>query len=747
MNRILICCVTALCTLSIYAQKPVATRSFEQLLPAENENWAIQGNMRVAARTGHPVAVYNAYFRVNAASPESMAREYLSMNKNIFGFTNADIDNLRLHAIRTDETGTTVRLRQTWKGLPVNKNAEVTIHISEGNIVDFVMNGFEYGIQLQDVTPVISRSAARTQLATRIDLRGDVSYESNELMLLHHGQQDYLVYRVNITAGDPLGDWEAYVDAKTGALLQVRDAAVYHHAKKQPAVPKGPYIYRPQVLVNGTGNVFDPDPLTTAHAAYGGSYVDGTDANAAVLTAQLKSVTLLDITQSAGVFSLVGPYAAVADFEAPNKGLFTQATSTFAFDRAADNFEAVNTYYLIDQSMRYLNTTLGLTIMPYQYTGGVKFDPSGLNGADNSHYLGATGQLAFGEGGVDDAEDADVVIHELGHGIHDWVTFGGLSQVDGLSEGTGDYWAASYSRFKGGWTAADAAYNWTFNWDGHNPFWGGRVINYAAIYPGGLVNAIHTDGQIWATAMMKIWDDIGRQKADKAFWTGLGMTNGTASQNDAANAVFLAAQNLHYTNAERQKIYNRFTAAGYTLPAFIFLPSTLVKFDVVKSGEQAKIIWTTQTENNTRSFIIERSADGKQFDPIGEKAAAGQSSSARSYSFYDKQPIAGLNYYRLKQIDADGKTAYSAVVTVKFDVTGSLLLYPNPAYDRLTLKTGLTGGMVYLFDLNGRQVAAYQITAGSGTITVPVDRLPEGMYVVKMVSGGNEVRGTFLKKK
>ena len=49
--------------------------------------------------------------------------------------------------------------------------------------------------------------------------------------------------------------------------------------------------------------------------------------------------------------------------------------------------------------------------------------------------------INFGEGGVDDAEDADVILHELGHGIHDWITNGSLSQVDGLSEGMADYWA------------------------------------------------------------------------------------------------------------------------------------------------------------------------------------------------------------------------------------------------------------------------------------------------------------------
>lgn len=536
------------------------SNGLEIKLPPVLESSRIDGNLRIDNLTGRPAAVYQGTYRVKNADPETQAREYLTANGSLFGLTRVDISGLRLHAIRTNETGTVVRLRQTWNGLPVNKNAEITIHISRENIVDYVMNGFQYGIELQDVDAFVSSGDARRSVMSRFgSLAGPVDHETSELMVLRHQGVDYLVHRINLEMKDPAGEWEAFVDAKNGTLLKLEDISYYRHEKAD----------RESLLVNGVGNVFDPDPLTTATAAYGGSYVDNGDANAAVLTAQLRNVTLLDITFSGGNHSLVGPWAEVIDFESPFKGLFAQVSSTFNFDREADAFEAVNCYYAIDGTMRYLNTTLGLSIEPYQYPGGVQFDPSGFNGADNSHYLSGSGRLAFGEGGVDDAEDADVIVHELGHGLHDWVTVGGLSQVNGLSEGTGDYAAGSYSRVRGFWTPADAAYHWTFNWDGHNPFWGGRVLNYGAVYPGGLTGQIHTDGQIWATAMMKIWDDIGAQKADKAFWSGLAMTNSSTNQNDAANAVFNASGALGYTFGERTAIRNRFVAAGYTLPPLV----------------------------------------------------------------------------------------------------------------------------------------------------------------------------------
>ncbi|HQU83148.1 MAG TPA: PepSY domain-containing protein [Pyrinomonadaceae bacterium] len=599
------------------ANNAQSANSPEILLADENDNSFVERGMRISAKNGFPKAIYQSDFRVAGSNPETQARQYLTANRNLFGLAVKDIENLRLHAVRTDETGTTVRLRQIWQGLAVNKNAEITIHINREKIVDFVMNGFVYGIKLENIKPEISASDARQTVVNQLGtVSENLRDEKNDLMIFHYQDTDYLVYRVNFTADDQVGDWEAFVDAKTGNLLKLEDIALYYKEKKDGKIRPASKDSN-AILAVGTGNVFDPDPLTTSLQAYGGSYVDGSDANAAVLTAQLKSVTLPDITLSAGTYSLVGPYAAIIDHEAPNKGLFTQASSSFAFDRNADNFEAVNCYYHIDSMMRYLNVTLGLSIQPYQYGGGVRFDPSGLSGADNSHYTTGNGSLAFGEGGVDDAEDADVIIHELGHGLHDWVTAGGLSQVNGLSEGTGDYIAGSYSRFKGGWTSAQAAYNWTFNWDGHNPFWGGRILNYGSVYPAGLVNQVHTDGQIWATANMKIWDDIGRQKADKAFWRGLSTTNSATNQNDAANAVYLAARNLGYSTAELLAMRNRYTAAGYTISVTTAANSSVAGKVKTNDGRGLTnaLVLLTNANGNTRS-VRTSSFGNYRFDEV-----------------------------------------------------------------------------------------------------------------------------------
>jgi len=108
-----------------------------------------------------------------------------------------------------------------------------------------------------------------------------------------------------------------------------------------------------------------------------------------------------------------------------------------------------------------------------------------------------------------------------------------------------------------------------FKWDGHNEFWDGRITNYNAKYPGGLVGVIHTDGQIWSTCNMKIWDAIGRMKSDRAHFVGLSATNSATNQDDAAIAISLAAVDLGYSPDELSEIKRIYKDCGYSVSSDI----------------------------------------------------------------------------------------------------------------------------------------------------------------------------------
>jgi hypothetical protein len=561
MNRRLSLSVSCLLVLALLVSVPGAwatkpkveaeAAAVQEILPDEKEASVVRGDKRVSLETGAPLALYRVGYRVASASPRDMAAQYLRENVGILALEAADLSDLEHRMTWASPAGHTVRFRQTvdaggGRKIPVY-DAEVAVTVNRRSTVTFVMNGYKPGVRITSAVPAISGDKARASALSYLGA-GELAHETSRLVVYHRRGVSRLAWELRVVPADfPIGDWEVLVDAHSGEIFKVADRAFY---------------------VDGNGNVFDPDPLSSAGASYGDpGFVDGNDADTTQLTGQLQNLVLRDLTLNGGTYSLVGPWAEIVDTENPSNGLFSQASSTFNFTREQDGFEAVHTYFHVDNIMRWINVDLGLSITPYQYSGGARFDPHGLNGSDNSHYTSSNGVVAFGEGGVDDAEDADVVIHELGHALHDWVTGGSLSQVEGLSEGSGDYIAASYSRSLGQWTPADPQYNWVFDWDGHNPFWGGRITNYGASYPGGLTGSIHTDGQIWSTCNMQVWDAIGRIKTDQAFWAGLGMTNSGTNQQDAAQAVLDAAVNMGYSGADVSTMESIYQGCGYNVTA------------------------------------------------------------------------------------------------------------------------------------------------------------------------------------
>jgi hypothetical protein len=578
MRRSLLPCRTGVAALVLSAAAPLpllaaavppATTGLVRI-PAEEMAWEPMASGRRDLATGYPVALYRVDHPVTPAAPETMARQYLAEQAQLLGL-DPDLGDLVLHAVRTNRAVTTVRFRQVHRGIPVYA-AEVTVTLSHEPAVVFVMNGYRPGLAVERTAPAVSLASARTAALGYLDMGGAQLYlDRGDLIVYGHGARPAepggrLAHRLLLGAADRPGEWEVLVDAATGEVFRAEDKASY-------GTP---------TVVDGSGQVFLPDPLSSAGASYGNTgFTDAGDADTAQLTGEVQSVTLREIREDSGVFSLVGPWAEIIDFAAPFKGLFTQGSSAFNFTRNADAFEAANTYYHIDTFMRYMNITLGIPVEPYQYPGGVQFDPSGFNGADNSSYSTGTGRLQFGEGGVDDAEDADVIIHELGHGIHDWVTVGGLSQVQGLSEGVGDYFAASYSRSFGQWAPTDPQYYWVFDWDGHNEFWNGRLTNWTdtRTYPDDLVGQIHTDGQFWSSCNMQIWDAIGQEKTDSAMLVGLGMTNGGSNQLDAAQAVLEAGEQLGFPGADLTAMASIYQGCGYNVQ-----PLTLIFADGFESG-------------------------------------------------------------------------------------------------------------------------------------------------------------------
>ncbi|SDE99327.1 T9SS type A sorting domain-containing protein [Epilithonimonas hungarica] len=519
--------------------------------------------------TGFALTFSTMYAQTTAL--ESKARDWISKNSNKTGTT--PNDNFDFKSSRKSLSGETLRFQQTINGIPVYEG-DIAVHFNKQGEVTYATDvPVSKRLKQVNTTPTFSKVDAFEKAKVAADIKGEITHQENDLYIfLTDSGETRLVHRVIINSYETPGDWETMIDAHSGEVIRVQDIANYHHKEK----PKKKTKEKTDGLkAAGTAYIFDPDPLSRAHVAYGGDYVDNNDATNASLDAARSLVTLPDITFSNGVYSLKSKYVQVADFESPSTGLFTQATPDFLFNRNEQGFEAVNAFYHLDRSMAYINETLGIDCKSTLNNGILLFDPHGLSGDDNSHFIPSSQRLAFGEGCVDDAEDADVVLHEFGHAIHHWITGLKSSSSQGLGEGSGDYWAMSYSRSLNQWASSEAHYNWMFSWDGHNTCWAGRITNYAPKYPTANINsssAIHANGQIWATSLMRIYDRIGKEKTDRIFLEGLGMTNSSSNQQTAAVAVRQAAIDMlgtyGFTCNDVNIITEELTTSGYTLPAY-----------------------------------------------------------------------------------------------------------------------------------------------------------------------------------
>lgn len=491
---------------------------------------------------GALTAVYQPDFQAKGATTEARARDYLRANAAALGIADP-VQELAFDSERSVGRLRVVRFRQVHQGYPV-RNVQIDVSLADDGRVVFVANGYQAIDQSSSNRALTSVDAARSTARSAIGSKqANARIDREEWSWWVEDGRATLVRDVRLVAEDVVGYWSVLVDALSGTVLKREDLATY---------------------ADGTGTVFYPDPLTSSGATYGsGGYTDGSDADAQVLNDEREPVTLRDITNSNGTFTLVGPWARCSDHESPTGSCTSLPNADFSITRANQQFELANIYYHVDTAMRYYNLTLGVNVRPSVNNGSVLFDPHGLSNADNSHYEGGGLQrLAFGDGGVDDGEDADVIIHELGHGLHDWITNGGLSQTEGLSEGTGDYFASSYNRSFGKWTPSDPEYFWMFHWDGHNSFWGGRITNRhtQVTYPNLGSPSPHIPGQYWASCNLLAHDVIGRDKMDRAMLLGLGLTNSSSNQPDAAQAILNAMFNNElYSTSDIHAVFDAYT--------------------------------------------------------------------------------------------------------------------------------------------------------------------------------------------
>ncbi len=164
------------------------------------------------------------------------------------------------------------------------------------------------------------------------------------------------------------------------------------------------------------------------------------------------------------------------------------------------------------------------------------------------------------------------------------------------------------------------------------------------------------------------------------------------------------------------------------------LPVKLISFDGAINNGKVDLTWVTATETDNAYFILERSADAKSWNNITKMDGAGTTRYNTTYNYTDELPAAGMNYYRLKQVDANGAATYSRIIAVKAEDHASantITLYPNPNNGENVHFTGMENAADWSVKvLNTSSAIVDQSATASAELTLPA--MPAGLYFVQL---------------
>ena len=184
------------------------------------------------------------------------------------------------------------------------------------------------------------------------------------------------------------------------------------------------------------------------------------------------------------------------------------------------------------------------------------------------------------------------------------------------------------------------------------------------------------------------------------------------------------------------------------------LPVELINFNANKLNQSVELLWSTASEINSDYFSVLKSYDGNNFSSIGTQTAAGNSSKVLDYLMIDNAPKKGINYYKLKEFDQDGKTQESKIVAINFTSDFNLLteLYPNPSNEHTTLFFNSQEGGLYKLQIittegDALYFAYVPAMIGENRFPLSLSNFAAGSYFIRLTASDNSTSSLqFIKK-
>ena len=443
-----------------------------------------------------------------------------------------DLSQLKFDQSKKSILGTHVLFQQQHKGKPIS-GAWVRVDIDkEGEIYainnDLVPKKFLEKSDKADETkrakkagsnkgkPVTTKSLIQEDEACKIAFKAVKDkkrtkykvFESESVYYTHEGVPT-LAWKISVISDTArAGEWKVYVDAVTGEILEKTNLLKHQ---------------------DGLGRVFDPNPVVTLNDT-------SLEDNSNIPESAYTVVILRDLDGSG---HLDGPF--VSTRKTNNR--IKVSNLKFILKRSQRAFKEVMVYFHIDRIQRYIQE-LGFDNVNNRQ---IEVNVDGTTD-DNSFYSPLSKSLTFGSGGVDDAEDADIILHEYGHSIQDNVIpgFGPSGESRAMGEGFGDYLAGSFFAVVKSERLQPCVGTWdAVSYSGDNPP-NLRRLDSNKKWPRDRVDEEHADGEVWSACLWEIRSAIGGRMADRLIIAHhFQLPNSSATFQQAANALVTVDQQLN----------------------------------------------------------------------------------------------------------------------------------------------------------------------------------------------------------
>jgi len=482
---------------------------------------------------GTPMSMFGELSAPRPASTVSAGTAWSFVADNAQLLQLADLGELEDDTSVESPLGTHVTFAQRFEGVRVY-GAEVKVHFNRAGSIVALNNTSVPHLQLETRPKISAQRALDIALATvPAASRGDADApETPELVIYADAGAPVLAYRTIVPTNGPT--LQFFVNAQTATVVgEPVDINRY---------------------VNGTGQVFKDNAVV---ATQNNSLVDGNDANSAVPTAAYSTVTLQGLT---GNNRLDGDFASGSNSRTRAVG----TNNNFIFLRNTTAFSETMAYFHIDFAERYIQS-LGFTnVNNRQQVFAID-----RTTVDNSAYTPSTKRISYGTGGVDDAEDGEVIVHEYGHSVQDNQVpgFGAAEEGGAMGEGFGDYLAATVNSS----LAGDFQITCIAEWDATSYASGVphclRRLDSTKHYPGDADGEVHDDGEMWSASLFQIRTALGAAKADKLIIQAHFLLSASANFKDGSNALVTAAINLGFTTAEVTSVRTILQNRGFTVTA------------------------------------------------------------------------------------------------------------------------------------------------------------------------------------